>query len=239
MILFPAIDILNGKCVRLLYGDYSKVTEYGNPVSMARRWAECGAEYLHIVDLDAAASGTCDINEDIIKELLLNVNIPVQIGGGIRTMSDIEHKLSMGVSRVILGTVCCDNPETVCAAIKEFGGERIVCGIDVKSGKVATNGWLTDSNIMPADLGRAMHNIGVRYAVYTDITKDGALSGVNVSGCKEMAVDTGLNIIASGGVSSVDDIRALRREKVYGAILGRALYENTVNLQDALKIAKE
>lgn len=238
MILFPAVDILGGECVRLMQGDYSRVTKYGSPVSMALKWADMGAEYLHIVDLDAAKSGDGE-NLEVIGEIVKRVAVPVQTGGGIRTLTDAEKRFSLGAARVILGTVCCSEPETVRIAVKEFGSERIVCGIDAKDGFAATNGWLKKSDCTPFDLGADMYNSGVRYTVYTDISKDGALSGVNVKTCSELAEKTGLKVIASGGVSNVKDIIALGAAGMYGAIIGKSLYENKVSLPDALKAVKE
>ena len=238
MILFPAIDILDGKCVRLLHGEYDKVTEYGEPVVMAKKWADNGAEYLHIVDLNAAKSGA-EENLSLIREIAKAVKISVQTGGGMRSLDDIEKRLSGGVARVILGTVCCEEPDTVIRAVKEFGAERIVCGIDAKDGCVATRGWLSSANVTPVNLGKEMYGAGVRYVVYTDIRNDGALSGVNVAACKEMADKTRLKVMASGGVSSAADIRALKAQRMYGAILGKALYENKLTLSDALAAAKE
>ncbi|MDE6398027.1 MAG: 1-(5-phosphoribosyl)-5-[(5-phosphoribosylamino)methylideneamino]imidazole-4-carboxamide isomerase [Clostridiales bacterium] len=238
MNLFPAIDILNGECVRLLYGDYAQITKYGVPVEMARKWQASGAQYLHIVDLNAAKSGYGE-NLDCIKEIAHAVHIPIQTGGGVRTLDDIEARLSAGVTRVILGTACCEDPNTVACAVKQFGAERIVCGIDAKNGYVATRGWLTQSNITPIALGKDMFARGVRYVVYTDITKDGALTGVNVEACKQMSEQTGLHVIASGGVSTLQDLYALSAAHMYGAILGKALYENKFTLESALSAVKE
>lgn len=238
MILFPAIDILDGACVRLLYGDYARVTHYGDPVEMARKWEKAGAQYLHVVDLNAAKSGKSE-NLDRIRAIVGAVKIPVQTGGGVRSLHDAEARLSAGVARVILGTACCEDPETVTEAVKAFGGERIVCGIDAKNGKVATRGWLAQSDVTPVELGKDMYARGVRCVVYTDITKDGALTGVNVRACREMAEQTGLHVIASGGVSSLADIRVLKDAQMYGAILGKALYENKFSLESAFSIVKE
>ncbi len=238
MILFPAIDILQGRCVRLLHGDYHKVTDYGDPLQAALRWEREGAAYLHIVDLDAAKSGRGE-NTELIGEIARRVRIPVQTGGGVRTLQDVQTRLSVGVARVILGTACCEDPETLRAAVKEWGAERIVCGIDAKNGAVATRGWLAQSDVSPLSLGKEMYACGVRYAVYTDIGKDGTLGGVNVQACCEMAQATGLKVIASGGVGSLHDIAALRAAQMYGAILGKALYANSFSLSDALGLAEE
>ena len=238
MILFPAIDLLNGECVRLLYGDYDRVTKYGSPVETAFKWREAGAQYLHIVDLNAAKSGKSE-NLQCISEIARAVRIPIQTGGGVRSLADVEARLSAGITRVVMGTVCCEDPDTVRSAVREFGCERIVCGIDVKNGHAATNGWLTESETTPVSLGKEMYKAGVRYSVYTDIARDGALTGVNVAACGIMARETKLEVIASGGVSSIDDIKALKKADMYGAILGKALYENKISLPDALVVAKE
>ena len=238
MILFPAIDICHGRCVRLLHGDYAAETDYGEPPAMAKQWVREGAEYLHIVDLDAAKDGN-DANAACIREIAAAVSVPVQTGGGIRSLADAESRLQAGIQRVILGTACCENPEVVQAAVKEFGAERVACGIDVKDGFVATRGWLQTSGISPIRLGREMFSAGVRYVVYTDISKDGAWAGANISACKEMMDATGLHVIASGGVHAVSDITALRKTGMYGAVLGKALYEKKLTLRDALTAAKE
>lgn len=237
MILFPAIDILNGECVRLKYGDYAQVTHYGSPTERAIMWEKAGAEYLHVVDLDAAKSGKAE-NIDCIREIVANVKIPLQTGGGVRTLADAEARLSAGASRVILGTACCENPDTVRMAVAAFGSERIVCGIDAKDGFVATRGWLNKTEISPIALGNEMYSMGVRYVVYTDISRDGALSGVNCDACVQMAKMTSLNVIASGGVSGLDDVTVLKNSNMYGAILGKALYENKISLPEALKAVK-
>ena len=238
MKLFPAIDILDGECVRLLRGDYSEVTKYGNPVEMAQRWEREGACYLHIVDLNAAKSGKSE-NLSVIGEIVDTIGIPVQAGGGVRTLDAVEERLRAGVRRVILGTVCCENPETVQRAVQELGAERIVCGVDAKNGCVATNGWTAQSHCTPVELGRNMYCAGVRYAVYTDISKDGMLIGANVAACIEMTEQTGLHVIASGGVSSAEDLIALKNAGLYGAILGKALYEEKITLKNALFVAKD
>lgn len=238
MILFPAIDILDGECVRLLRGDYNSVTKYGSPVEMALKWQQAGARYLHIVDLNAAKTGKSE-NSDCIKEIIDSVQIPVQTGGGVRTFADIESRLQAGVRRVIIGTACCENPETVQYAVKTFGADRIVCSIDVKDGVVATNGWLTQSNKTPLHLGKEMFKMGVQYVVYTDISRDGVLNGVNTVACAEIARQTGLFVIASGGINSLDDITALKKQKMYGAILGKALYMRIFTLEQALMLAEE
>jgi len=239
MILFPAVDILSGRSVRLLYGEFDKVTDYGDPVEMARRWESQGAEFLHIVDLDGAKIGA-GVNSPAVRAVVRAVKIPVQLGGGIRSLDDIAHRLSeTGVARVILGTACCNNPEIIAEAVKYFGAERIVAGIDAKNGFVSVKGWTAESDITPIELGKKMRALGVKYVVYTDIGRDGALTGVNVAACAEMARETGLHCIASGGVSTLDDLIALKKENMYGAILGRAIYEGKFSVTEALSVIKE
>ena len=234
MILFPAVDILAGRSVRLLYGEFNRMTDYGDPVEMALRWESQGAEFLHIVDLDGAKSGA-GVNLPTVRAIVEAVKIPVQLGGGIRTPDDIAERLTQtGVSRVILGTACCSNPEIIAEAVKRFGQERIVAGIDAKNGFVSVRGWTTESDVTPVQLGCMMRNFGVKYVVYTDIGRDGALTGVNVAACTEMAQETGLYCIASGGVSSLEDLTALKGENMYGAILGRAIYEGKFSVREAL-----
>jgi len=235
MILFPAVDILKGRSVRLMHGDYNQVTDYGDPVEMAQKWTLQGAEFLHVVDLDGAKLGE-GVNSDVVKEITSALKIPVQLGGGIRTLTDIEKRLNTGVSRVILGTACCSNPDMIAEAIKKFGAERIVAGIDAKDGYVAIKGWVELSTLKSVDLGRTMSDIGVKYVVFTDIGRDGALTGVNVSATVELMKATGLSCIASGGVATLDDLVALKQENLYGAILGRAIYTNQFDVSDALKV---
>jgi phosphoribosylformimino-5-aminoimidazole carboxamide ribotide isomerase len=235
MILFPAIDILNGRAVRLLYGDYAKVTDYGDPVETALKWESQGAQFLHIVDLDGARAGAA-VNSEVIAQIIKRVKIPVQSGGGIRDMQAVERSLSVGIARVILGTAFCKNPEIAEKAAREFGARRLVCSIDARGGMAAVEGWTQSGGVSAVELGQAVKRAGIEFAVYTDISRDGALKGVNVSGCARIARETGLNIIASGGVSGLNDLKLLKRERVYGAILGRAIYENKFSVSDALKI---
>lgn len=237
MILFPAIDILDGNCVRLLHGDFNKVTVYGEPLQMAKKWQSQGAGYLHIVDLNGALNGTQG-NLEVIKSIISAVNIPVQVGGGIRTLADIKARLDCDITRVILGTVCCKDPSIVKAAIELYGNEKIVCGIDACNGFVQVDGWVKESSITPIELGLKMKSIGVKYVVFTDISRDGALSGVNVDACSELENETGLKVIASGGVSCLDDLVKLKSKNMYGAILGKALYANKFSVSDAVKMNK-
>ncbi len=232
MKLFPAIDILDRRCVRLYRGDFGKVTVYGDPVEMAVKWAAQGADYIHVVDLDAARDGST-VNAETLAEICSAVNVPVQTGGGIRTEKDVEARLGAGAARVILGTVCCDSPQTVERFIRLFGAEKVICGIDCKDGMAAVKGWTEVSSLSGVELGKRMRQFGVTTVVFTDISRDGALVGVNVGACKTMSDETGLAVIASGGVVSLDDLRNLKTAGIYGAILGKALYEGKFNVKEA------
>ncbi len=235
MKLYPAIDIKNGQCVRLQQGLFDATTVYSNePFEVAKQFEEVGAKFLHIVDLDGALQGT-GANDEALAEIIKNVNIPLEIGGGIRTMKDIEHRLNMGVTRVILGTKAVESPEFVKEAIQTFGADKIVIGIDAKDGMVAIKGWETISNIDAVTLALSMKDLGVKTIIYTDISKDGMLCGPNFVQTAKMVEATGLDIIASGGVSSMQDLEQLEKIGVEGAILGKAIYEKRVDLKEATK----
>ncbi|GAB6136830.1 1-(5-phosphoribosyl)-5-[(5-phosphoribosylamino)methylideneamino]imidazole-4-carboxamide isomerase [Halanaerobaculum tunisiense] len=237
MEVIPAIDIKDGECVRLYKGDFEQQTTYGNPVEMATLWANKGASRLHIVDLDGALDGKPK-NLDLIKEIIEITDLPVQVGGGIREIKTIQKYLEIGVARVIIGTAAIKNPELVIEAIKEFGAEKIVVGIDAKNGQVATEGWLETSATSAIELGKKMKEQGVEWVVYTDISRDGTLSGPNLEATRELARKTGLNIIASGGVSSLDDIKNLKElesDGVKAVITGKALYSEKLDLEEAIK----
>ncbi len=234
MRIYPAIDIKDGKCVRLTQGSFSDVTTYGDdPVQMAQKWESLGAEFLHTVDLDGAQKGS-GINRQVIIKIAKALNIPVQTGGGIRTIDDIRELIDGGISRVILGTVAVKNPDLVDAAVKEFG-DKIAVGIDAKDGLVAISGWEEVSSVSALELATEMCKKGVKTIIYTDIATDGMLSGPNVSAMKQMADSVDANIIASGGVGSTDDILSLIPTGVEGVIVGKALYAGKVDLKDALK----
>lgn len=235
MRLYPAIDIKNGQCVRLRQGQFSDVLVYSNtPSNVAKKWEACGASYIHLVDLDGALAGH-SVNDEAIKEIVATVKIPVQVGGGIRSVKDIEHKLNLGVSRVIIGTKAVESPQFVKEIINCFGADKIVIGIDAKNGMVAIEGWEKVSNYNAVSLALEMKDMGVKNIVYTDIAKDGMLQGPNIEHTKEMVDVTGLNIIASGGVSSMKDLEVLNSIQTAGAIIGKALYENRIDLKEAIK----
>lgn len=241
MIIFPAIDIRGGKCVRLVKGDFNRETVFSDrPETMAKKWADEGGQYLHLVDLDGARAGKSQ-NLDTVEMILKTVDIPVELGGGIRTMENIEVVLDMGVSRVILGSVAVKNPELVKAACKKYGSERIVVGIDAKDGIVAVDGWGVSGNVEAKELAKKMAEGGVKHIIYTDISRDGTLTGVNAEATAEIARYSGAKVVASGGVSSVDDIKLLKQyeqDGIEGVIVGKSIYTGSLSLPEALKAAK-
>jgi phosphoribosylformimino-5-aminoimidazole carboxamide ribotide isomerase len=233
--IYPAIDMRGGKCVRLLQGDYDKETIYGDsPFDMARGFAADGAEWIHMVDLDGAKDGQ-RVNDRFVIEAAKQLQVKVQIGGGIRSEEDILHYLENGITRVIIGSIAVSNPEFAIEMIKKYG-EQIVVGIDAKNGYVATHGWLTTSEVKAIDLSKRFADAGAETFIFTDIATDGTLSGPNIAAVCEMAKVTGKTVIASGGVSSLADLSALNAEGVKGAIVGKALYENRFTLKEALAI---
>lgn len=237
MILFPAVDVLDNRAVRLLYGERDKVTDYGDPAELAAKWAELGAEYLHVVDLNGAFDDSL-VNRETLKRLIKDVKIPVQLGGGIKTLDKIKFYLEeVGVTRVIMGTACVTAPDVADKACALFGN-RIVAGIDCKDGFVAIKGWMEKSSLTAEKVALDMKERGADTVVFTDISRDGALTGVNADATVELAKKTGMNVIASGGMSSLDDIAKLKKNNVYGAILGRAIYNGNIDLTAALELAK-
>ncbi|MGG3561100.1 1-(5-phosphoribosyl)-5-[(5-phosphoribosylamino)methylideneamino]imidazole-4-carboxamide isomerase [Neobacillus rhizosphaerae] len=236
--IYPAIDMRGGNCVRLLQGDYDKETIYGDsPFDMARSFAADGAEWIHMVDLDGAKDGK-RVNDRFVIETAQKLNVKVQIGGGIRSEEDILHYLENGVDRVIIGSIAVSNPDFAMEMIKKYG-EKIAIGIDAKNGYVATHGWLDTSELRAVDLGKRLADAGAETFIFTDIATDGTLSGPNIEAVCQMAEVTKKNVIASGGVSSLEDLKALASKKgISGAIVGKALYENRFTLKEALASAK-
>jgi phosphoribosylformimino-5-aminoimidazole carboxamide ribotide isomerase len=235
--IYPAIDMRGGKCVRLLQGDYSKETVYGDsPFEMAKLFAEQGAEWIHMVDLDGAKEGK-RINDRFVLEVAKTLNVKVQIGGGIRTEEDVAYYLENGVDRVILGSAAISNPQFVKDMLAKYGSQ-IAIGIDAKNGFVATEGWLNTSTVKATELGKELAAAGATTFIFTDIATDGMLSGPNIEAIAEMARVTGKNVIASGGVSSLADLKALQKfaeDGVIGAIVGKALYTKQFTVAEALK----
>lgn len=237
MIILPAIDIKDGNCVRLFKGDFSTVEKVADSyMDTARSFQEAGASWIHMVDLDGAKSAQ-PMNSDIFIDVAKNTNLKVELGGGIRSLDTIEFYLSKGISRVILGSIAVKNPELVKDAVKEYG-ERIAVGIDALNEMVAVEGWLDSSEVSYIDLAKEMCSIGVKYIVFTDISKDGTLSGPNIEQLVKLNNAVNCNIIASGGIHVIDDIRNCKANNLYGAICGKSLYKGTLNLKDAVNLAE-
>lgn len=237
MIILPAIDIKDGNCVRLFKGDYSTVQKVAeNYMDTARSFEEAGAEWIHMVDLDGAKDASQQ-NKEIFINVAKNTRLKVEVGGGIRSLDTVEMYLKNGISRVIIGSAAVKDPALVKDAVKEYGG-RIAVGIDARGGYVATEGWLESSDVYFTDLAKAMSDVGVEYIIFTDISKDGTLSGVNTAQLDEINRACSANIIASGGVHTIDDITACRGLGLYGTICGKSLYSGTLDLKQAIGEAK-
>jgi len=237
MYLYPAIDLYQGAAVRLTHGDYQKMTVYsGEPLSVARLFAECGAQKIHIVDLEGAKDGTA-ANFKTIESILKETPLQAEIGGGIRSFITIEKYLSAGAERVILGTAAITKPDFLRECVKIFG-DRIAVGVDVRDGLVAIKGWTEISDRECFDFCREMESIGIHTVICTDISKDGALSGTNLELYDRLRRELSINIIASGGITTTDDLRALAKMNLYGAIVGRVLYTGDMNVTDALKAVR-
>jgi phosphoribosylformimino-5-aminoimidazole carboxamide ribotide isomerase len=239
MILYPAIDLKDGQAVRLLRGDMEKSTVFNDdPAAQAMEFVEAGCEWLHLVDLNGAFAGE-PVNAAAVEAILERCKVPAQLGGGIRDMATIEGWLDKGLQRVILGTVAVENPDLVRAAAKAFPG-HVAVGIDARNGRVATKGWAEETNVMVTDLARSFEDAGVAAIIYTDINRDGAMQGPNVEATADLARAVSIPVIASGGVSSLDDLIALRDcgANLNGAISGRALYDGALDLKSALAALK-
>lgn len=232
MIVFPAIDVLKKHCVRLRQGSIDNRTTYDmSPVEMAKLWEDNGAEYLHVIDLDGALEGKA-VNQEIIREMCQAVSIPVQVGGGIRRMEDIDEKLDTGAKRVIIGTAAVKNPPFLQQALRKYGADKIVVGIDVKNGKAALEGWEESSEVDPIRLAVKMKALGVKTLIVTDIERDGMMTGPNTELCRQLKEATGLEIIVSGGVSGMEDLEQLEKAGGSGAICGRVLYDEKMDLKE-------
>ncbi|WP_107497524.1 1-(5-phosphoribosyl)-5-[(5-phosphoribosylamino)methylideneamino]imidazole-4-carboxamide isomerase [Thalassobius sp. I31.1] len=239
MILYPAIDLKDGRAVRLVHGDMEQETVFNdNPAAQAMEFVNAGCEWLHLVDLNGAFAGE-PVNAAPVEEILKQTKTPAQLGGGIRDMATIERWIDKGLARVILGTVAVENPDLVREAAKEFPG-KVAVGIDARNGKVATKGWAEETDVMVTDLAKSFEDAGVCAIIYTDILRDGAMKGVNVEATADLARAVSIPVIASGGVSSLEDLRALKScgADLNGAISGRALYDGAIDLKAALDVLK-
>jgi phosphoribosylformimino-5-aminoimidazole carboxamide ribotide isomerase len=238
--IYPAIDMRGGKCVRLVQGDYNQETVYGDsPFDMAKKFADEGAEWIHMVDLDGAKEGS-RINDEFVIAVAEKLDAKVQIGGGIRSKEDIEHYLSRGVDRVIIGSIAVSNTELGKEWLAEYG-DKIAIGLDAKDGYVATHGWLETSSLRAVDLGRELAEAGAETFIFTDIATDGMLSGPNVEAVVDLAKQTGKSVIASGGISSLEDLKKLKQyenQGVSGAICGKSLYTGKFTVGEAINEVK-
>ena len=238
MKIFPAIDIVNGKAVRLFKGDYNQMTVYNdNPVEVALDFKSKGAEWIHIVDLEGAKNGQTP-NLETVRDILKSCNLKAEIGGGIRSLEVIEKYLKIGVSRVILGTSAVTDRNFLIQAVKKYG-DKIAVGVDIKDGYVAIKGWTEKSDYTAMAFCKDMQDLGVKTIISTDISKDGAMQGANHELYKELSEKLSIDIIASGGVSSISDVERLKKQCVYGAIIGKAYYTGAINLEQAIKVAND
>ncbi|MCK0169643.1 1-(5-phosphoribosyl)-5-[(5-phosphoribosylamino)methylideneamino]imidazole-4-carboxamide isomerase [Aliiroseovarius sp. S1123] len=239
MILYPAIDLKDGQCVRLLRGEMEEATVFNdNPAAQARAFQDAGCEWIHLVDLNGAFAGE-PVNGAAVEAILGAIDVPAQLGGGIRDMATIEGWIEKGLSRVILGTVAVENPDLVREAARAFPG-KVAVGIDARDGRVATKGWAEETDVMVTDLAKSFEDAGVCAIIYTDINRDGAMQGPNTEATADLARAVSIPVIASGGVSSLDDLRALKScgASLDGAISGRALYDGAIDLKEALGVLK-
>lgn len=238
MIILPAIDLYDGKCVRLLRGDYNQMTIYDeNPENVARIFEEKGAKDIHLVDLEGAKNGRTP-NIEVVKRILKATGLKAEIGGGIRSIDVIEAYVEAGVKRVILGTAAVEDEGFADEAVKKFG-DRIAVGVDIKDGFVAVHGWQQNSNYKYTEFCKKMEDIGVKTLICTDISKDGAMQGTNLELYRELTKNFSMNIIASGGVSSIEDVKSLAEIGVYGAIIGKAYYTGAILIEDAVKVCEK
>lgn len=234
MKLFPAVDILDGKAVRLLEGKREKVTVYGEPLEMAHRWADMGAQYLHIVDLNAAF-GEKGRNAKLLKSIAKEIDITLELGGGMRTHDDVAYALDeLGFSRAVIGSSLVTNPKII-DEIAVYGN-RIVAGLDARDGKLCIKGWVEQTQKTPLELALRLKESGITDIIFTDISRDGKMTGANADATIQLQQKSAMNVIASGGVSKIEDLLELKSKGIYGAIIGKALYENTIDLREALKL---
>lgn len=237
--VYPAIDLRHGRVVRLMQGDPDRETEYADdPLHVARRWQEAGAEWLHVVNLDGALDESGADNLAAL-ERVLSAGAKVQFGGGLRDLAAVHRALDMGVSRAVIGTAAVENPALVEAALEAFGPQRIALGLDARQGMVRTHGWKEDAGVTALELGRRWADRDVRWVIFTDVARDGMGTGLNLDATVELAQETGLDVIASGGVASLEDVRRTFQAGLSGVIIGRAMYEGDVLLEEALRIGAD
>jgi len=243
MLIIPAIDLRDGRCVRLKQGRKDDVTEYeGDPIEVAKGFQNQGAQWLHVVDLDGAFAESNSTNRQKLKSIVEAVNVPVQFGGGLRRFTDVEQALQLGVSRVVIGTLAVESPEILRTLLDSFGSDRLAVGIDAKSDQVVIRGWEESQPISALDLARDVVRAGVKRIIYTDVARDGMLDGPNFEMTRTMAQESGASVTASGGVSSLEDIKSLKKLEDSGVdsvIVGRAIYEKRFTLEEAIRAANE
>ena len=238
--VYPAIDLRAGKVVRLLRGDPTYQTTYGDdPAEVARQWLACGASWLHVINLDGAFGETDSKNLTALQDIMnavksISSSVQVQVGGGLRSLEEIKNTLSTGVSRVILGTIAIENPDLLENALQHYSNRAIVLAIDARDNQIAIRGWTKETATDPISLGKQFYKMGLRTAIYTNIQRDGSGDGVDIDSTKEIASATGLSMIAAGGVASLEDVRRVRDAGLSGVIIGRALYDGTIDLKEAL-----
>lgn len=237
MIILPAIDILGGKCVRLTKGEYGTAEKVAaDPIETALSFERAGAQFIHMVDLDGAKEGS-RVNSDVYTEVARRVNVPIEVGGGIRDMDTVDYYINKGIERVIIGSAALKNPPLVKEAVEKYG-DRIAVGIDALDGMVKTAGWLEGSSVNYIDLAREMAAVGVKYVIFTDISKDGTLEGPNFEQLSALANAVDINIIASGGIRDIDNIRDLAKMELYGAICGKSIYSGSLDLKEAIEVSR-
>ncbi len=234
--IYPAIDLRGGKVVRLKEGDPARMTSYNDdPAETAKRWIDAGSTWLHVVNLDGAFGESDNANRDALGSIL-KLGARVQFGGGMRSLDAMDAALSLGITRVILGTIAIENPDIVADAVKRLGAERIAVGIDARDGLVRTRGWKDNSGVPALDLALQMRTFGLDTVIFTDVSRDGLGSGLNIPATRDLSERSGLDVIASGGVRTVDDVVAAKDAGLAGCIIGRALYDGTVELEEALRV---
>jgi phosphoribosylformimino-5-aminoimidazole carboxamide ribotide isomerase len=243
MLVIPAIDLRQGKCIRLQQGRKDAATVYGDdPVKVAEQFARDGARMLHVVDLDGAFSESNLRNREVLRDICSALNIPLQFGGGLRGINDVEQVISMGTSRVVIGTLAAESPDILAEMVRQFGAEHIAVGIDARNGQVMTRGWETEGQMSALTLGHRVAAAGIERIVYTDIQRDGMLTGPNIEQTCRIALESGLKVTASGGVASLEDLRQLKAALVGGldsVIVGKAFYEGRFTLPEALRVTDD